>query len=120
MRNTYVIDYRQINKVSIKNKYTLQRIDDLMDQLVGICVFSKIDLRYVHYQIRVKAEDILMFMFRTRYSHYKHSMILFGVSNSPGVFMEYMNKIFNPYLHYLVVAFTDDILVYSKLDEEHP
>src|SRR4030067_2895271 len=113
------VDYRQLNKVTVKNKYPLPRIDDLMDQLVGAKVFSKIDLRSGYHQIRVKAEDIPKTAFRTRYGYYEYSVIPFGVSNAPGVFMEYMNRIFHPYLDKFVVVFIDDILVYSKTDEEH-
>ncbi|GAU16878.1 hypothetical protein TSUD_368270 [Trifolium subterraneum] len=92
------IDYRQLNKATIKNNYPLPRIDDLMDQLVGACVFSKIDLRYGHYEYKVMP---------------------FGVTNAPGVFMEYMNRIFHSFLDQFVVVFIDDILVYSKSEEEH-
>jgi len=105
------VDYRQLNKVTIKNRYPLSRINDLMDQLVGAEVFSKIDLRSRYHQIRVKAEDLSKTAFRTRYGHYEYS--------GPGVFMEYKNMIFHPYLDQFVVVFIDDILVYSKSEEEH-
>jgi len=108
------VDYWKLNKVTIKNRYPLPRIDDLMDQLVGAKVFSKIDLRSGYHQIRVKAENISKVAFRTRYGHYEYSVMPFGVSNAPGVFMEYMNRIFHPYLDQFVVVFIDDILVYSK------
>jgi len=113
------IDYRQLNKVTIKNKYPLLRIDDLMDQLVGARVFSKINLRSGYHQIKVKDEDIQKMAFRTRYGHYEYSVMPFGVTNAPGVFMEYMNRIFHTYLDRFVVVFIDDILIYSKFEEEH-
>lgn len=113
------VDYRQLNKVTIKNKYLLTIIEDLMDQLVEICVFSNTDLRSEYHQIQVKAKDILTTAFRTRYDHYEYSMISFGVSNYPCVFMKYMNRIFHTYLDHFVMVFIHDILVYSKSDKEY-
>src|SRR3954463_3136943 len=113
------VDYRQLNKVTIKNRYPLPRNDDLMDQLVGASVFSKIDLRSRYHQIRVKEDDIQKTAFRTRYGHYEYSVMPFGVTNAPRVFMEYMNRIFHTYLDRFVVVFIDDILIYSKSEEEH-
>jgi len=112
------IDYRQLNKVTIKNRYPLPRINDLMDQLVGAHVFSKIDLRSGYHQIKVKDEDMQKTTFRTRYRHYEYTVMPFGVTNAP-VFMEYMNRIFHTYLDRFVVVFIDDILIYSKSEEEH-
>ena len=90
-----------------------------MDQLVEACMFSKIDLRSGYHQIRVKPEDVLKTTFRTRYSHYEYLAMPFGVTNAPGVFMYYMNRIFHPYLDSFVVVYINDILVYSKTREEH-
>ena len=113
------VDYHQLNKVMIKNKYHLPRIDDLMDQLVGACVSSKIGLRSGYHQIRVKSKDIPKTAFRTRYGHYEYLVMPFGVTNAPGVFMDYINRVFHPYLVSFVVVFLDDIFLYSKTRDEH-
>ena len=107
------VDYHQLSKVMIKNRYALPRIDYLMDQLVRAYVFSKIDLRSRYHQIKVKFEDIPKTTFMTRYGHYDYLAMAFGVTNIPSVFMDYMNMIFHPYLDIFVVVFIDDILVYS-------
>jgi len=113
------VDYRQLNKMTIKNKYQLLRIDDLMDQVHGLSVFSKIDLRSRYHQILVKADDVQKTTFRSRYGHYEYVVMPFGVTNAPAVFMDYMNRIFRPFLDKFIVVFIDDILIYSRTQEEH-
>jgi len=113
------VDYRQLNKLTIKNKYLLPRIDDLLDQLRGAVVFSKIDLSSRYHQILVKPEDVQQTTFRSRYRHYEYVVMPFGVTNAPAIFMDYMNKIFWPYLDQFFVVFIDDILIYSESREEH-
>ena len=113
------IDYRQINKVAVKNKYPLPRIEDLFDQLKGAGVFSKIDLRSGYYQLRVKDVDVPKTAFRTRYGHYEFLVMPFGLTNAPISFMDLMNRVFQPYLDQFVVVFIDDILVYSRDEPDH-
>ncbi|KAG8503335.1 hypothetical protein CXB51_001291 [Gossypium anomalum] len=113
------IDYRQLNKVTIKNKYPLPRINDLFDQLRGATVFSKIDLRSSYYQLRVKESDVPKIAFKMRYDHYEFLVVPFGLKNVPVVFMDLMNRIFRPYLDKFVVVFIDNILIYSKGETEH-
>ena len=113
------INYRQINKVTVKNKYLLPIIEDLFDQFKGASVFSKIDLRSGYYQLRVKEVDVPKTAFRTRYGHYEFLVMPFGFTNAPVVFMDLMNRVFRPYVDKFVVVFIDDILVYSKDEQEH-
>nr|GFA99798.1 putative reverse transcriptase domain-containing protein [Tanacetum cinerariifolium] len=113
------IDYREINKLTVKNSYPLPRIDDLFDQLQGSSVYSKIDLRSGYHQLRVREEDIPKTAFRTRYGHYEFQVMPFGFTNAPTVFMDLMNRVCKPYLNKFVIVFIDDILIYSKDEKEH-
>ena len=113
------IDYRQLNKLTVKNKYLLPRTDDLFDQLKGPSIFSKIDLRSGYHQLRIKDVDVPKTVFRTRYGHYEFLVMPFGLTNAPAAFMDLMNCVFQPYVDQLVVVFIDDILVYSKDRENH-
>ncbi|GKB90457.1 putative reverse transcriptase domain-containing protein [Tanacetum coccineum] len=113
------IDYRELNKLTVKNHYTLPRIDDLFDQLQGSSVYSKIDLRSGYHQLRVREEDIPKTAFRTRYGHYEFQVMPFGLTNAPAVFMDLMNRVCKPYLDKFVIVFIDDILIYLKSKQEH-
>ncbi|GKC87388.1 putative reverse transcriptase domain-containing protein [Tanacetum coccineum] len=113
------IDYRELNKLTVKNRYPLMRIDDLFDQLQGSRVYSKIDLRSGYHQLRVREEDIPKTEFRTCYSHYKFQVMPFELTNAPAVFMNLLNWVCKPYLGKFMIVFIDDILIYSKSKEEH-
>ena len=113
------IDYREFNKLTVKNRYTLPRINDLFDQLQGTSWFSKIDLRSGYHQVRVREEDMEKTAFRTRYGHYEFVVMPFGLTNAPTIFINLMNRVCRPMLDRSVNVFIDDILVYSKTREQH-
>ena len=113
------IDYRELNKVMVRNKYPLPHIDDLFDQLQGACVFSKIDLWSGYHQLRVRWEDVPKTAFRSRYGHYEFLVMPFGLTDALAAFMDLMNRVFKPYLDQFVVVFIDNILVYSKTRDQH-
>nr|GFC57311.1 putative reverse transcriptase domain-containing protein [Tanacetum cinerariifolium] len=113
------IDYQELNKLTIKNRYPLPRIDDLFDQLQGSSVYTKIDLRSGYHKLRVREEDIPKTAFRTRYGHYEFQVMQFRLTNAPAVFMDLMNRVCKPKLDKFVIFFINDILIYSKDDKEH-
>ncbi|KAJ9553347.1 hypothetical protein OSB04_017392 [Centaurea solstitialis] len=113
------IDYRELNKLTVKNRYPLPRIDDLFDQLQGAAWFSKIDLRSGYHQVKVREEDVQKTAFRTRYGHFEFVVMPFGLTNASAVFMDLMNRVCRPMLDKSVIVFIDDILIYSKTKEDH-
>jgi hypothetical protein len=113
------VDYRALNEAIIKNKYPLPRIDDLLNQLHSACVFSKIDLRSGYHQLKILECDISKTAFISRYDLYEYTVMSFGLTNAPAYFIYMMNKVFMEYLDKFVVVFIDDILVYSRSEEEH-
>ncbi|XP_020698065.1 uncharacterized protein LOC110110783 [Dendrobium catenatum] len=104
------VDYRELNKVTIKNKYPLPRIDDMFDQLTGSSIFSKIDLRSGYYQVKVREADVMKIAFNARYGHYEFLVMPFGVTNALAIFIDLMNRVFKDYLDSFVIVFIDDIL----------
>ena len=110
---------RQLNKMTVKNKYLLPGIDDLFDQLKGASVFSKIDLQSGYHQLRIKDTDVHKMVFRTQYGHYEFFVMSFGLTNAPAAFMDLMNHVFLSYVDQFVMVFIDNILMYSKDRENH-
>jgi hypothetical protein len=113
------VDYRSLNEVTIKNKYPLPRIEDLFGQMKGASVFSKIDLRSGYHQMKIRESDIPKTAFHTQYGLYEYTVMSFGLTNAPAYFMYLMNKVFMEYLDKFLVVFIDDILIFSKMEEEH-
>ncbi|GJZ41131.1 putative reverse transcriptase domain-containing protein [Tanacetum coccineum] len=113
------IDYRELNKLTVKNQNPLSRIDNFFDQLQGSRVYSKIDLRSGYHQLRVREEDIPKTTFRTRYGHYEFQVMSFDFTNVPAIFIDLMNRVCKPYLDRFMIVFIDDILIYSNSRKEH-
>jgi hypothetical protein len=110
------VDYWSLNEVTIKNKYPLPRIEDLFNQMKGAIAFSKIDLRLGYHQLKIRESDVPKTSFRSRYGLYEYIVMSFGLTNAPAYLM---NKVFMDYLDKFVVVFIDDIIIFSKIEEEH-
>jgi hypothetical protein len=113
------VDYWSLNEVAIKNKYPLPRIEDLFNQMKGAIAFSKIDLRLGYHQLKIRESDVPKTSFRSRYGLYEYIVMSFGLTNAPAYLMYLMNKVFMDYLDKFVVVFIDDIIIFSKIEEEH-
>jgi hypothetical protein len=113
------VDYRPLNAVTVKNKYPLSRIDILFDHLLGAKVISKVNLHSSYHQIKIRLGDVPKTVFSTRCGLYEYLVMSFGLTKDPAHFIYLMNSIFMPELDKFVVVFIDDILIYSKSEEEH-
>ena len=113
------IDYRALNKLSIKNKFPLPHIDDIFDQLKGATIFSKINLDSAYHQVQIAPEDRTKTAFVTQFGHFQFNVMFFGLTNAPATFQSLVNKVLGPYLGKFVIVYLDDILVYSCNEEEH-
>ena len=114
-----VIDYRAVNKITVKNKYPLPRADELFDQLGGCAVFSSLDLTSGYHQIRISPEDVPKTAFRTPLGHFQFRVLSFGLTNAPATFQRVMNQIFAPHIGKFLAVYLDDIVVYSPTPEKH-